>query len=192
MEYFTEPTKELLAQKELVFFDIETRYSASEVGGWQNTHLMGFGIAVAYSSKQQTYTAHTSPQSIRDVLLKKDTIAVSYNGTSFDFNIIGCPGDRYQHINLLDLIFKQHRFRISLAQIGEAQNNPKPKNLSADAPKLLRQGDIQTVIQHCQRDVKILKTAFYEVLQDGHVTYKRDGHVRNLPLKLLIAHTTRT
>ena len=41
--------------KDLVYFDLETRRTANDVGGWGNKHKMGISIAVTFSTKNNEY-----------------------------------------------------------------------------------------------------------------------------------------
>jgi len=41
--------------RDIVYFDLEPRHTANDVGGWGNKHQMGISIAVTYSTKLGEY-----------------------------------------------------------------------------------------------------------------------------------------
>ena len=45
--------------KNIVFFDLETRLSASQVGGWHETAKMGMSVGVTYSTADKAYHIYT-------------------------------------------------------------------------------------------------------------------------------------
>ena len=44
---------------DIVYFDLETRRTANDVGGWHNKHEMGISVAVTYSTKLGEYIIYT-------------------------------------------------------------------------------------------------------------------------------------
>lgn len=42
--------------RDIVYFDLETRHSAAEVGGWHNTADMRVSVGVTYSTASGKYT----------------------------------------------------------------------------------------------------------------------------------------
>ena len=40
---------------DIVYFDLETRLTAGDVGGWGNKHKMGISVACTYSTKLGEY-----------------------------------------------------------------------------------------------------------------------------------------
>jgi hypothetical protein len=44
---------------DIVYFDLETRRTANDVGGWGNKHMMGISVACTFSTKQNEYCIYT-------------------------------------------------------------------------------------------------------------------------------------
>lgn len=153
-----------------VFMDIESMFSANEVGGWGNIPLMGFGLAVTATDKDGDYKRHNTPISLRNEIFKPGVVIVTFNGKAFDMRIISNK-DNYFHIDILDIIRKKLGHRISLASIGMAQDDPKPDGMSSDSPRMIRDGKLDEVFNHCERDVRILRNAFYEAVSTGSISY---------------------
>lgn len=47
---------------DIVYFDLETRRTANDVGGWGNKHLMGISVAVTFSTARNEYTIYTQDE----------------------------------------------------------------------------------------------------------------------------------
>ena len=57
--------------RDIVYFDLETRHSAAEVGGWHNTADMRVSVGVTYSTASGKYTIYSEE-------MVDDLIPVSY------------------------------------------------------------------------------------------------------------------
>ncbi len=88
--------------KNIVYFDLETRRSAAQVGGWspEACARMGISVAVTYSSRDDAYHIYTEDQA-GDLIaeLQGADLVVGYNHIGFDYavlqpfafwNIAGC------------------------------------------------------------------------------------------------------
>lgn len=75
-------------------FDLETKYAASEVGGWQHADRMGVSIAVLYDSatgQYHTYREHELPDML-DRMQKLDLV-VGFNNLRFDNKVLSAYTD---------------------------------------------------------------------------------------------------
>ena len=48
--------------KNIVYFDLETRRSAAQVGGWHETAKMGMSVGVTFSTASNAYAIYTEDQ----------------------------------------------------------------------------------------------------------------------------------
>ena len=55
--------------RDIVYFDLETRHSAAEVGGWHNTADMRVSVGVTYSTASGKYTIY-SEEMVDDLILQ--------------------------------------------------------------------------------------------------------------------------
>lgn len=75
--------------KDIVYFDLETRRTANDVGGWGNKHMMGISIAVTYSTKSQEYLIYEEEEA-NDLIhqLVRADLVVGFNHISFDYDVL--------------------------------------------------------------------------------------------------------
>ena len=75
--------------KNFVDFDVETRRSAAEVGGWNRADRMGVSIAVAYDSKADDYFAYQQEElpALFEKLRAADLV-VGFNSLRFDYSVL--------------------------------------------------------------------------------------------------------
>ena len=68
-----------------VFFDLETKYLADEVGGWGNIHKMELAVAVTYSTADADFHSYTEEQAAELVdELRRADLVVGFNVRRFD------------------------------------------------------------------------------------------------------------
>ena len=75
--------------KNIVYFDLETRRSASEVGGWHETAKMGMSVGVTFSTADQAYSIYTEDRAA-DLInqLQQADLVVGYNHINFDYGVL--------------------------------------------------------------------------------------------------------
>ncbi len=182
--------KKLLAGKNVLVFDCETQRSAAEVGGWNNTHLMGLAIGVVYSFKEDKYYAFPE-EKVKEMLnmfLKADLV-IGFNIKRFDWGVLKgyttIDFSKIPTLDILDLIYEQLGFRLSLDHLSLVNLN---KGKSADGLQSLqwfKEGKIDLIIEYCKHDVEITKEIFEYLLEKGHLLYKsKDGRILQIPLDL--------
>ena len=83
--------------KNIVYFDLETQLSATEVGGWNNISKMLMSIGVTYSTATGAYEIYDEKRvdALIDELQKADLV-VGYNHIRFDYEVL-------HHYTALDL-----------------------------------------------------------------------------------------
>ncbi len=76
-------------KKNIVYFDLETRRSAAQVGGWHEAGKMGVSVAVTYSTRDKAYHIYTEDQvdALLDELRCADLV-VGYNHVGFDYQVL--------------------------------------------------------------------------------------------------------
>lgn len=85
--------------RDIVYFDLETRHSAAEVGGWHNTAEMRMSVGVTYSTASGKYTIY-SEEMVDDLItqLRQADLVVGYNHEHFDYGVL----QRYTMWNMAD------------------------------------------------------------------------------------------
>jgi len=169
------------SEKRIVVFDLETRLSADEVGGWNNTHLMRVAVGVAHDSIDDCYKTFYE-EDVDDLLalLKKADLVVGFNSAKFDYAVLSGytdePLNSLPTFDILQEIYKEHGFRVGL---GNLAKNTFGVGKSADGLQSLvwfREGKLDLVTEYCKQDVKVTRDIFRFGLKNGYLLYsKKNG-----------------
>ena len=171
----------LKKDKRIVVFDLETRLSADEVGGWNNTHLMRIAVGVAHDSLDDSYKVFYEEQTDELLaLLKKADLVVGFNSAKFDYGVLsGYTDEPLSSLPTFDIlleIYKEHGFRVGLGNLAE---NTLGVGKSADglqSLKWFREGKLDLVTDYCKQDVKVTLDIYRFGLENGYLLYsKRNG-----------------
>ena len=175
------------AQRNIVYFDLETQKSAREVGGWSHIDRMKLAIAVTFSTADQQYATFQESDVAgpnKSTNVEADLI-VGFNLKGFDYVVLR----PYTSVNLSQLptfdMLEHVRgtlgFRLSLDALArETLREPK----SADGLQSLRwwkAGKVDLVAEYCRKDVEITKRLHEYACQNGYLLFRgRDGSVRRV------------
>lgn len=167
---------------DVLVFDLETQYIASEVGGWSNIRDMRLAVGVTYHTASNEYRSYLEPDAEALIgALRKADLIVGYNLLGFDYEVLR----RYTEDPLLDLptvdmLDDLHRalgFRLRLDDVAAATLGAGKSADGLQAVRWFRQGQIEKVIDYCQRDVEVTWKIYRFGQDNGHVLY-RDRHWR--------------
>lgn len=180
----------------ILFFDLETKFSADEVGGWSNAMDMGMAVGVLYDTADQAfhvYLEHQVPALIGH--LRQGDLTVGFNHVEFDLRVLAghqpTPDLRHQlYVDLRDLDHFDmllelkrvlgHRIKLdSLARptLGEGK--------SADGLQSLqwyREGRIDLIIQYCKQDVDVTRRIYEYALKNGELLYESRSGIKTVAL----------
>ncbi len=182
--------------KNIVCFDLETRRSAAQVGGWdaEACAKMGISVAVTYSTRDQAYHIYTEEQA--DALiseLREADLVVGYNHLGFDYAVLQpftfwnlC--DTTRNLDLCTYLSERTGHRLKLDTIAKATLDGCSK--TADGTDALKwwaeyekNGDPQLLLdiaKYCCFDVKVTMEVFRFGASHGFVHYddKEGNRVR--------------
>ncbi len=158
-----------------VLFDVETRRSAEEVGGWHNLHRLGVAIAVTCHLEEgrfHTYTEAQVPELVAE--LESADLVVGFNVVRFDYPVLsGYTGVDYRRtLPTLDLFEDVQRTisgRLGLAHLAQATLG---EDKSADGLQSLewyKQGRLDLIEEYCKHDVEILRDLYLFGRREGYV-----------------------
>lgn len=171
-------------------FDLETKRSAEEVGGWQKAHKMGISAAVVYDSQLDDYVTYLEEEVDRlmDHLLRLDLI-VGFNNKRFDNIVLSAYStvrlDTLPTIDILEEVTSHLGYRLSLDRLAEHTLGEKKSADGMQALRWYKEGKIREICEYCQRDVAITRDLFYYGLENGCFLFKnKAGHIVRLPLRL--------
>ena len=114
-----------MTPKNLVYFDLETRRTANDVGGWDKKRDMGMSIGVTYSTATGEYSIYREEtvDGLVDQLRRADLV-VGYNILHFDYEVLMgyTVLDLPSQLSTLDLILDVEKSLRAQAQAG----SPRP------------------------------------------------------------------
>lgn len=154
----------------VVVFDVETRRSAKDVGGWNRASEMGVSVCVCWDGSEYRSFGQDELGGLFDIF-KKAGLVVGFNSFRFD-NAVLQPFAPYRLGDLkgLDMLQEIRRFLgygVSLDNLGKATLDA-PK--SADGLKALqwwKEGKVDEIRRYCQMDVEITRR-LYEFGRENH------------------------
>lgn len=161
-----------------VYFDLETRRSANDVGGWDRKSDMGMSVGVTYSSALNRYMIYDEGrvQELIDELCAADLV-VGFNHISFDYEVLM----GYTILDLrttttnLDLMVDlekvlEHRPKLD-AVASETLGETKTA-VGTDAIKWWQEGRIMDIAEYCCFDVKVTRLVHEYGARHGIVKYR--------------------
>ncbi len=183
------PRKEPLIKTPVRYgvFDIETRRSADEVGGWANAAKMGVSCAVLYDSAVDDYIVFLEDQ-VADLIdrLKSFDLVIGFNVLKFDYKVLSgystFPFKTLPTLDLLHEVKKAAGYRRSLDHIAvHTLGVPKSGN-GLQAIEWWRAGRMEELTAYCRKDVEITKELYLYGKMKGYVLLEHEaGSVIRVP-----------
>ncbi len=179
-------------------FDLETKFSAQEVGGWSHADRMGMSVGVVYDSALDGYTTYLEnevPEMI-DHLRSLDLV-VGFNNKRFDNQVLSAYSqfDLYKipTIDILEEVYKRLSYRLSLDRLAEHTLGTHKTSDGLQALQWYKEGNITEIVTYCKKDVELTKNLFLHELEHGYLLFKnKAGALVRLPLKLDMVVLERT
>ncbi len=171
------------AQKEekhggrILFFDVETRRSASDVGGWNNISKMGLALAVVYDLQKDEYRTYFEKDLDRLLvdLLTADLV-VGFNIDRFDIEVLrGYTDKDLSKIKTLDMlkhISNKLGFRLSLAHLAEATLKESKSADGMQSLQWFKEGRLDLIEKYCRKDVEITQRLYDFGKGKGYILYR--------------------
>lgn len=166
---------------DIVYFDLETRRTANDVGGWGNKHKMGISVAVTYSTKLGEYRIFLEDETT-DLIhqLTRADLVVGFNHVSFDYEVLmgHTIFDFREQVRDLDLLVdleKKLGHRLKLEAVAAASLGTGKTADGLEAIRWWQQGKLAEIAEYCAFDVKVTKCVHEFGARNGFVKY----HDRN-------------
>jgi len=173
----------------ITYFDLETRKSAQDVGGWHNTHLMRVSVAVIFDSLENRFFTFTEDQ-VDDLLthLRKADLVVGFNVKRFDYSVL----DAYTNSDLKELttfdiledIYQRLGFRLGLDHLTRETLNQGKSADGLQALEWFKQGEMEKLTDYCRQDVAVMRDLFQYGLKNGHLIYRTKKDNRRVRLRV--------
>ncbi len=188
----------------IVFFDLETRRSAAEVGGWHEAGKMGVSVAVTYSTRDQAYHIYTEEQV--DALiaeLREASLVVGYNHIGFDYQVLQpftfwTLADVTRNLDICTDLSSRIGTRIKLDSVAKVTLGGHSKTAEGtDALKWWKQYQeshepqfMLDIAKYCCFDVKVTMEVYNFGVSNGYVLYEdKQGNPVRVDVDWSTAHT---
>ena len=169
-------------------FDVETKRSAAEVGGWHRADRMGISVVVLYDSASdnfRTYLEKDIPELIKD--LQSFELVIGFNNKRFDnkvlsaytvFNLASLPT-----LDIIEVIKNRLGYRLSLDRLAEHTLGVKKSANGLMALQWYKEGKMDEIISYCRQDVKITRDIFLYGLENRYLLFQnKAGSVVRVPV----------
>lgn len=150
-------------ERNLVYFDLETKRTANDAGGWDKKRDMGMSIGVTYSTALQEYRIY-SEQRVDDLVdqLMKADLVIGYNLINFDYEVLMgyTIMDLKYHVPTLDLMVEVEKSvekRLPLDSLAQATLGVGKIADGLDAIRWYRDGRFRDIAEYCCFDVKVTR-----------------------------------
>ena len=165
--------------------DIETRFSADEVGGWNRADRMGVSIACLFDSGEDAMYDYEQDR-IDDLVdhLRRFDLVIGFNHVKFDYAVLGgLHPFNFRSLPNLDLLVEVNNrlgYRIKLDNLAQATLDV---GKSADGLMALawwKEGRLDLITEYCRQDVVVTRDLYLFGREHGHVffTNKAGSKVR--------------
>ena len=149
--------------RDIVYFDLETRRTANDAGGWHNKGAMGMSIGVTYSTRLGEYRIYQEcdVEKLIDQLIRADLV-VGFNVVSFDYEVLMGYTARdlpylCRTLDMLVTVEEKLGHRVKLDSLAEASLGVGKTADGIDALKWWKEGRILDIAEYCCFDVKVTK-----------------------------------
>lgn len=169
-------------------FDVETRRSAQEVGGWHRAARMGISVAVLYDGRLDeffTFEEHETGQLIEHLFSLE--LVIGFNNKRFDNQVLSAYTSRQlselPSLDILEEISGQLGYRLSLDRLAEHTLQEKKEGNGLLALQWFAQGRMDLLRAYCRKDVTITRDLFLYGLRENHLLFQnKAGKVVRLPV----------
>ncbi len=173
-----------VADKNIVYFDLETQRSFGDVGGFSNKDKMGVSVGVTYSTARGSYEIYgeSEMEALAQDLLKADLV-VGWNHIQFDYPVLQpyvfhTLDDQTINLDMMLELEKLLGFRLKLDSVASASLGT---GKSADGLDALRwwqehkkSGNfepLRKIAEYCAFDVKVTKCVHEYAMEHGLLKY---------------------
>lgn len=178
--------KNIMGGKTIVF-DLETKFSADDVGGWKNAHKMGVSVAVAYCFEEDNYMTFTEDKINEFIfLLEQSACIIGFNIIDFDLKVLsGYRTLSLQHVLKLDLLADIRKItgrRFSLDSIAKTTLKTAKTANGLLALEWYKEGKIDQIINYCKKDVEITKDILLYGIKNKYILTLAKDSIIKIPI----------
>lgn len=185
-----------MSGKNIVYFDLETQRSISDVGGYANKAKLCVSVAVTYSTATGEYLIYAEKEldALTEQLLRADLV-VGWNHVGFDYPVLQAyvlPNLEEQTLNLdmmLDVKERMGRF----LKLDNVASTSLGTGKSADGLDAIRWWQehkrtrefepLRRIAEYCAYDVKVTRFVHEYGMKHGFIRYEDAGRIIELPVE---------
>lgn len=174
-------------ENDTLYFDLETKYSADEVGGWSNIPKMGMSIGVVFSEILNDYEVYDE-EHVYELIERLENAGkvIGFNHIGFDYKVLsGYRKPDMSNAVDVDMLLDVQRTtgrRFSLENLAV----PTLKvGKSADGLQALawyKEGRIDLIAEYCKKDVEVTKDLYLFGKENGYILGRmKTGNIIKIP-----------
>jgi len=173
-----------------IFFDIETpRWSDEVEGGWSNIPAFGMSVAVTCwddSNAFQKWLESDAGELVKE--LDRADKVIGFNILRFDYEVLSAYVPNVHELlddksfDIFTDLENRLGFRVSLDNLCISTLGKSKLATAEDAMEWFRQGQIEKVIQYCQKDVELTRELYRFGQEHGLIYYPRLGQRIEIPV----------
>ncbi len=171
-------------------FDLETKYSADEVGGWGNARNMGMSVGVVYDSKLDGFVTYFEDE-VSQLIdhLSECALVIGFNSRRFDYRVLSgyTENDLFMlpSLDLLEEVHNQLGYRLSLNRLAQETLGVGKTGDGLQALAWYKEGKLKEIAEYCREDVKLTRNLFLHAVETSHLLFRnKAGKSVRLPLNL--------
>ncbi len=173
-----------VADKNIVYFDLETQRSFNDVGGFSHKAKMGISVAVTFSTRRGTYQIYPEGEmeKLGEELIRADLV-VGWNHMQFDYPVLQpyvfhTLTEQTLNLDMMVDLEKRLGFRLKLDSVATATLGIGKTADGLDALRWWQEhkksGDfapLRKIAEYCAYDVKVTKCVHEYALTRGLLKY---------------------
>ncbi|MDL2210450.1 DEAD/DEAH box helicase [Desulfovibrio sp. OttesenSCG-928-O18] len=173
----TQDRQKTPAPRRFGVLDVETRYSAQEVGGWHKADRMGVSVAVLYDSGPDEFISYTQEEiPLLAERLRELDLVVGFNILRFDYAVLGphAPGVAWRKFPTLDMLAVIHErlsYRISLDNLAQSTLNAAKSADGLQALAWWKEGAVDKIEEYCRQDVAVTRDLYRFGRENGYLLF---------------------
>ncbi len=171
-------------------FDLETKRSAEEVGGWGRAERMGMSVGVVYDARLDGFATYFEDEvdGLIDHLQRSDLV-VGFNNRRFDYRVLSgyTRYNLYQlpTLDLLEEIYNQLGYRLSLDRLAKETLGSQKTGDGLQALAWFKEGKLKEIADYCREDVKLTRNLLLHAVEHSFLLFRnKAGKSVRLPLNL--------
>lgn len=169
--------------------DIETQFSAREVGGWHRADRMKVSCAVVFDAKADKFVVFRENR-VQALIRYLETFdhVVGFNIKRFDYQVLSGYSDfDFQILPTLDILEDVHKhlgYRLSLDNLARATLGTEKSADGLQALRWWKQGKLREIIEYCTQDVRVTRDLYLYGLKNRYLLFtNKAGNTVRVPVK---------